>query len=172
VVRRLVTNEVRSAGSYTDTWDGTDDHGTVLPQGVYFVILEYQFAGEARRVDLTHSTGGVPYNPRRNDLPKTFKPFAGDLLTIHFTIPPDRGASEVLAFIGLDEKDTSKDTRFITLLDRVPFGVGTYTIKWDGLDANGTFAVPPLRDQFLFGILVSRYPPTPFSWRPPRASPM
>jgi PKD repeat protein len=151
VVRRLVTNEVRTAGSYTDTWDGTDEHGTMLPQGVYFVILEYQFAGEARQVDLTHSTGGVRYNPSWDRLPKTFKPFAGDLLTINFTIPPDRGASEVLAFIGLNHP-SRKDTRFITLLDRVPFGVGTHTIKWDGLDANGTFAMPPSGDQFLFGI--------------------
>lgn len=147
VIRTLV-NTFRAAGSYSDAWNGKDDAGRLLPEGEYFAILEYDFAGTVRSVDLTNSTGGARYNPSRNSLPSTFQPFNNNLLTINFTIPTNQGASEIQAFIGL----FNTDTRFVTLLDRVPLGAGTHTIKWDGLDANGKFAVPPPGDQFLFGI--------------------
>jgi len=147
-VIRILVDEARVAGDYTDAWNGQDTAGQPLPQGPYFVILEYDFGGETRRIDLTNTTGGVRYNPSRNSLPRTFAPFEDDLLTINFTIPASRGASEIQAFIGL----FNTDTRFVTLLDRVPLGVGTHTIHWDGLDANGNFAVPPPGDAFLVGI--------------------
>lgn len=147
VVRTLV-NQTRAAGSYSDPWNGRNDAGETLPQAPYYVILEYVAAGETRRLDLTDTTGGVRYNPTRNTLPSTFRPFEDNLLTINFTIPANRGASEVLAFIGL----FNVDTRFITLVENVPLGVGTHTIHWDGRAPGGTAAVPPSGDSFLFGI--------------------
>jgi len=120
----------------------------MLAQSAYYAMLEYQVGGVWRSLDLTNTTGGVRYNPARNSLPRTFSPYEDDLLTINFTIPEGSGASEIEAFIGL----FYTDTRFITLLDRVPLGVGSHTIYWDGLDAEGNFAVPPPGDQFLFGI--------------------
>jgi PKD repeat protein/Tol biopolymer transport system component len=147
VIRTLV-NTIRAAGNYSDLWDGRDDAGNLLPEAPYFAVLEYDFSGETRVVDLTNTTGGTRYNPARNNLPSLFRPFEDDHLTITFTVPANQGASEIQAFIGL----FNTDTRFVTLLDRVPFGVGTHTIRWDGLDANGLFAVPPPGDAFLFGI--------------------
>jgi PKD repeat protein len=146
-VRTLFTG-TRAAGNYSDFWDGRDDTGRVLPQAPYYAILEYDFGGQTRFVDLTNTTGGVRYNPARNTLPSTFSPLDDNHLTINFTVPANQGASEIQAFIGL----FNVDTRFITLLERVPFGVGTHTIRWDGRDANGKPAVPPPGDQFLFGI--------------------
>jgi PKD repeat protein len=147
VVRTLV-DTTRAAGNYSDPWDGRNDLGDLLPQAPYYAILEYNFAGEIRRVDLTNTTGSVRYNPSRNSLPSTFRPFEDNLLTINFTIPANRGASEIQAFIGL----FNVDVRFLTLLERVPLGVGTHTIQWDGVDASGHIAVPPPGDAFLFGI--------------------
>ena len=147
VVRRLV-DETRAAGNYSDEWDGVDDSGTPLPHGPYFAVLEYDFDGAVRTVDLTNTTGGLRYNPARNRLPSVFRPFEDDHLTINFNVPSGRGASEVQAFVGL----FFVDTRIITLLERVPFGVGGHTIRWDGLDPDGNLAVPPPGDQFLFGI--------------------
>ncbi len=147
VVRTLV-DEFRVAGSYDDVWDGTNDAGEPLTQGEYYAVLEYDFDSETRVVDLTDTTGGTRYNPSRNRLPITFSPYEDDFLTINFTIPANWGVSEVEVFIGL----FNTDTRFINLLNRDPFGVGTHTIYWDGLDANGNFAVPPPGDRFLFGI--------------------
>jgi PKD repeat protein len=153
VVRTLV-HQTRAAGSYSDPWDGRDDAGQVLSQAPYYVILEYEAAGETKRLDMTNTTGGVRYNPGRNSLPSTFRPFEDNLLTINFTIPANRGASEVLAFIGL----FNVDTRFITLVENVPLGVGTHTIHWDGRAADGKAAVPPPGDAFLFGIFAFTLP--------------
>ncbi len=147
VVRARV-DEVRPAGSYEDLWDGRDGAGNLLPQSPYFAVLEYQVAGVTERVDLTDTTGGLRYNPSRNSLPSTFRPFEDNLLTVNFTVPSNRGASEILAFVGL----FNVDTRFITLLERVPLGVGTHTIHWDGRAPNGSRASPPPGDAFLFGI--------------------
>jgi len=146
-VVKTLANGFRPAGTYNDLWDGRDQNGQLLPQGPYYAVLEYNFGGEVRSVDLTNS-GNVRYNPARNTLPSTFSPFNDDLLTITFTIPSTQGASRILAFIGL----FNTDTRFVTLLENVPLGVGTHTIYWDGLDANGQFAVAPPGDSFLFGI--------------------
>lgn len=149
---RTLFDGIRTAGTFDDAWDGRDDTDTPLPQGDYYAVLEYRIGGELRQVDMTNSTGGVRYNPGRNQLPGpypfVFRPFDDDHLTFNFTIPANRGASEVQAFIGL----FNVDTRFITLVDRVPFGVGTHTLRWDGLDSQGKFAVPPPGDAFLFGI--------------------
>jgi len=153
IVRTLV-DATRAAGTYDDPWDGRDDGGNLLPDGAYYAVLEYDVGGQTKIVDLTQTTGGTRYNPTRNSLPSRFSPYENDPLDITFTVPSNQGASEVLAFVGLFRTDT----RLVTLLDRKPFGVGTYTIQWDGLLPNGTFAVPPPGDTFLFGIWGYRLP--------------
>jgi len=148
VVVRKLADAARAAGNYTDTWDGRDDAGNLLPEGPYYAVLEYDFGGSTHVIDLTNTTGGVRYNPSRASFPNTFRPFENDQLKVTFTIPDSRGASEILAFVGL----FNTDTRIITLLERAPLGVGTHTIYWDGLNPDGSFAVPPPGDSFLFGI--------------------
>ncbi|HRX69807.1 MAG TPA: DUF4214 domain-containing protein [Candidatus Competibacteraceae bacterium] len=148
VVVRQLAEGLRTAGSYTDTWDGRDGAGNLLPEGPYYAVLEYDFGGGTRAFDLTDTTGGVRYNPSRNSFPNTFRPFENDPLRITFTIPESRGASEILAFVGL----YNTDTRVITLLEQTPLGAGAHTIYWDGLNPDGSFAVPPPGDSFLFGI--------------------
>lgn len=145
---RVLAEGSRAAGTYTDNWDGTDDNGNPMPDGDYYAILEYTSGASLKVLDLTGSTGGVRYNPPRNSLSSqsTFRPYEDQHLTIDFTV--NQGASEILAFVGL----FNTDTRLVTLLERVPFGAGTYQIKWDGLDADGDFARAPSGDTFLFGI--------------------
>ncbi|WP_179957424.1 PKD domain-containing protein [Exilibacterium tricleocarpae] len=144
----------RPAGTYDDSWDGTDDQGNPLPQGAYYAILEYDFAGNTVTVDLTDTTGGARYNPSRTRFPRSFTPFNDDLLDVTFTIPSNRGASEVEAFIGL----FNVNTRIINLLNRDPLGVGPHTIAWDGFTPEGDFAVAPPGDRFLFGLFAYTLP--------------
>jgi PKD repeat protein len=148
VIVRTLVDATRPAGAYDDHWDGRDGGGNLLPDGAYYAVLEFDVGSQTRIVDLTQTTGGTRYNPSRNSLPSRFSPYNNDPLDITFTIPSNHGASEVLAFVGLFQTDT----RLVTLLDRKPFGVGTHAIQWDGLLSNGTFAVPPPGDTFLFGI--------------------
>ncbi len=152
-VRTLIAR-TRAAGTYDDPWDGRNDAGRLLPDGDYYAVLEYDIGGQTKRVDLTDTTGGTRYNPTRGSLPTTFDPYNNNLLPITFTIPSNQGASEVLAFVGL----FNTDTRLVTLLDREPLGVGTHTIYWDGLLPDGSLAVPPPGDSFLFGIWGYRLP--------------
>ena len=146
--RRTLVNASRPAGAYADPWDGLDDAGQPLPQGDYYAILEYQDQGQTKTLDLSTTTGGSRYNPSRSSLPSQFRPFEDDMLDIHFTVPSSRGASEVQVFIGL----FNVDTRWITLLDRDPFGVGSYTVHWNGLDSQNQLATPPPGDKFLLGL--------------------
>ncbi|VFM97684.1 MAG: PKD repeat-containing protein [Candidatus Kentron sp. G] len=147
LVRTLV-DTTRDAGTYDDYWDGADDDGNLLPDGVYYAVLEYEVAGQTEQIDLTYTTGGSEYNPTRNSFPSSFSPYENDPLDIEFTVPDSQGASEILAFVGL----FNTDTRVVTLVNREPFGVGTHTIYWDGLLSDGSFATAPSGDTFLFGI--------------------
>jgi PKD repeat protein len=145
VVRTLV-NEVRTAGNYSDPWDGHDDAGQMLPQGAYYAILEYNdVGGKTFDLDLTNTTGGSRSNPQRSAIPNNFSPLAGQPLTIDFTLAQ---ASEVTAFIGRYDVDT----RLITFMERVPLGKGTHQVIWNGENADGQLIHPPSGDSFLFGI--------------------
>lgn len=144
---RTLFDGARTPGTHVDTWDGLDDDGFPLSHGPYFVVLEYDVGDETRTLDLTNTSGGTRYNPPRSGFPSSFSPLEDDLLEVTFTIPASRGASEVTAFIGL----FNVDTRFVTLLERVPFGVGTHTIFWDGTAPSGGIADAPPGDRFLYG---------------------
>lgn len=144
VIRTLV-EATRSAGNYSDVWDGKNDAGELVAEGVYYAVLEYDFSGETRSVDLTNTTGGNRYNPPRTGIPGTFAPLAGQPLVIDFTLSR---ASEVTAFIGR----FNVDTRLLTFYDRLPFGKGTHRIVWNGENADGQLIHPPSGDRFLFGI--------------------
>lgn len=148
---RVLVDSLRSAGTYVDTWDGQDNAGRRVPQGVYYAVLEYRAAGAVRTVDLTHTTGGVRSNPPRSRLPSRFAPFAGQPLKIEFSLAR---ASEVTTFIGR----FNVDTRLLTFLERVPLGRGTHSLTWNGENADGRLIHPPPDDSFLFGIWAYTLP--------------
>src|SRR5262249_605515 len=66
IVRNLVTDAVRAAGTYNDVWDGKDNGGAYVPGGAYFAIMEYQVDGQAQLLDLTASTGYQRFSPPRS----------------------------------------------------------------------------------------------------------
>jgi PKD repeat protein len=143
---RTLIDEQRTPGDYSDTWDGLNDAGEILPEGPYYAVLEYDHEGEVLSVDLTNTTGGERYNPTRTGIPSSFSPFDRTPLTIDFTL--DRGASEVTAFMGL----RYTNVRLMTFMERKPFGSGTHRIVWNGVSAEGKLIKPPERNPFLFGI--------------------
>ncbi|MGI2030385.1 PKD domain-containing protein, partial [Endozoicomonas acroporae] len=66
VVKTLVPWEDRTAGKYTDSWDGTNDQGNTVPEGDYRAILLYELDDAVNRYDLSLTTGGGQYNPPRS----------------------------------------------------------------------------------------------------------
>ncbi|WP_158223136.1 PKD domain-containing protein [Halovibrio salipaludis] len=135
----------RSAGEYTDTWNGTNDEGVEVPQGEYRAVLLYEIDGEVKRLDLGPTTGGEQFNPSRSTLPSSFRPLAGEPLTIDFTLSE---ASEVTAFMGL----FNLNTRLVTFMQRKVLGKGTHQITWNGEDDSGALMELPDGESYLFGI--------------------
>ncbi|MEO6664927.1 MAG: FlgD immunoglobulin-like domain containing protein, partial [Rubrivivax sp.] len=144
-VRTLLALTNRAAGSYSDSWNGKDDAGQVVPEGIYKVVLLYELNGVLQRLDLSTTTGGVEYNPPRTAIPPTFEPYNNSPLVIDFTLAR---ASEVTAFMG----SYNVNTRYVTFYTRQGFGRGTHRIIWNGENAEGQIIKPSPGDAFLFGI--------------------
>lgn len=145
VVRTVLPWTERTAGSYSDPWDGRDDSGVVVAEGEYRAILLYRVDGNVRKLDAGAGTGGRQYNPSRSRIPSSFTPLAGEPLKISFTLPQ---ASEVTAFMGL----FNINTRLVTFMQRETLGKGTHVITWSGEDDNGALIQLPPNESFLFGI--------------------
>jgi len=144
-VRSLFALTSRNAGSYSDIWDGKNDTGQYVAEGIYKVILLYELNDALQRLDLSTTTGGQEYNPPRTGIPPTFEPYNNRPLTIDFTLAR---ASEVTAFMG----SFNVNTRYVTFYTRQAFGRGTYRITWNGDNAEGQIIKPSPGDAFLFGI--------------------
>lgn len=145
LVKTLVPRTLRAAGTYSDVWDGTNDQGAIVAEGIYFGVLLYEENGVTKRLDLRLTTGGSSFNPPRSPIPQRFAPFAGNPLTITYTLTRP---AEVTAFIGR----FNVDTRLITFMQREPRGRGTHQIVWNGESGDGVLIHPPAGDSFLFGI--------------------
>jgi PKD repeat protein len=144
-VRTLLPLTNRAAGTHTDSWDGRNDAGQVVAEGIYKVVLLYELNGNLERFDQSTSTGGSEYNPPRTSIPSTFEPYNNRPLTIDFTLTR---ASEVTAFMG----SFNVNTRYVTFYTRQAFGRGTHRITWNGDNTDGQIIKPGPSDQFLFGI--------------------
>ncbi len=152
IVRNLVSNLSRPAGSYDDLWDGTDDYGNMVSDGPYYAVLEYQLEGEWITYDLTESTGGLQYLPTRQGLggnPRIIRPLEDEFLDIHFSTielyGSEMGASEITCFVG----DLDTDVRYRTIIDRIPYPAGAHILWWDGLDDAGEKAESPTNRMIL-----------------------
>lgn len=149
VVRTLAASDNRPAEVLTLSWDGRDDSGAPVAEGVYSVLFNYELDGQTRVYDLRESTGGQEFQVSRTSIPTTFRPFAGEPLRIDFTLPQ---AAEVTAFMGLE----SRNVRLVTFLQRETFGRGTHTIVWNGESDDGQLIERPEGVRFLYGMFGYR----------------
>jgi PKD repeat protein len=151
-VRTLVNGVDRTAGTYTDVWDCTDDTSAIVPEGVYYAVLQYLAGGEVRSVDLTNTTGGVlsgqTYTMEGQSCSSCayiFRPLEDDLLDAQFTILRASEISlSIRLFFAVDE--------VVAVFDRRLFGTGTHAVQWDGADLQGRLVAPPAGEQFMFGL--------------------
>lgn len=137
-VRHLVEG-IREAGTFVDAWDGRDDAGRRLPHGVYTALLELDTPAGPLRVDPGPTSGGEIVRPRLEEREWQVSPFTDELLELSFELTPQMGAATVTVTVGLE----TAAKRFLTLLDRVPLGVGRHTVYWDGYDQEGLLAIRP-----------------------------
>lgn len=144
VVRELVPWTDRAPGTYTDAWNGRDDAGQTLPQGVYYAVLGYRYGGEEYELDLTDTTGQVQAYLTRTPNKTQFSPYDDDPLGFSFTLPSACEVTFFMGFLGVNQ-------RVRTLAEREMFPAGTHTLTWDGLDDKGVETVTPAGDNIIAG---------------------
>ncbi|HEX6100321.1 MAG TPA: PKD domain-containing protein [Thermoanaerobaculia bacterium] len=161
-VRRLVNNVTRAGGSYVDAWNGRDDAGALVREGVYYAVVQYLANGAPRVIDASKTTGGSFYNPpwtlsttAHGDCQNcVFAPYDDDFLQATFRVPT---ASEVT--VSIRAYDTANEVSL--LFDRRLFGSGKdYKVVWEGTDAKGRIVNPEMfgEDQFIFGMTAFTLP--------------
>jgi flagellar hook assembly protein FlgD len=150
VVKTLV-NQQRSAATYTDVWNGTNDAGTVVPDGAYqYVATATSGSGTVTWDQSTQYIGGVtqvPYAKCRNsngalvacnDSSINFDPFTNKPLRINYCVgggdPPScTGSTPAIVVVKAStsqEADTSCSTTECIANDYQ--SAGAHEIAWYG----------------------------------------
>ena len=140
VVRPLAVNESRTAGTYTDTWDGKDDTGNIVRDGVYYFLFEHTENGETQTFDLRETGLYREYTPGRT-WPSTFNPYEEDYVQVTYSVPYP---SEVSMYFW--KRDYTRPGSSIapvrTMFLRKPKDTGSHTEIWDGIDDEGAVVGP------------------------------
>ena len=139
-VRTLINNANRKAGSYSVTWDGKDDNGKQVKDGIYYYILKYTSGAESGVHDLRSSSTYTETTPDRT-WATNFDPFQDQFVQSEFTISKP---AEVSMYLW--KRDYSRPESSIspvrTLFERYPMAAGKHTAIWDGVDDKGIVAGP------------------------------
>lgn len=149
-VKTLLNEQPRVNGSYIDTWDGTDDQGNIVADGVYYFVIQYTtLDGRNFTYDLTATTGGTQrtLGGYSAAFPGSFSPYDDQFCPITYNVPYK---GEVTAYIA-PFNPTYQGEKIKTLLERVPQGKGSQTIYWDGTNDQGKMA-PPVSPSYLVAI--------------------
>jgi len=141
IVKTLVDNLFRNAGTYNDPWDGKDNGGVNLVQGAYYVVVSIVVAQDQWYflLDLTATggerrpAGGNPALPPFNlTFPTNFSPYKGEMAIFAFDLDKP-------SLVDLLAKENLSNGRERNLLKREPLASGSYSLSWDGTDDNGAF---------------------------------
>ncbi len=138
VVRTLVGNAARSAGYYSDIWDGRDHGGQIVGDGIYFYVIEYDIDGNTYTYDITNDVDEGSYLPPVT-YPESFNPFAAETNFFRYALATK---SEVTIYISSYLIGAGAGDRVKTLLLRKPQQAGSYVMVWDGTDDSGNLVSP------------------------------
>jgi len=123
-VKTVQARQLTAAGSYSFTWDATDDQGDVVSEGDYYAVLGYTTYGLQEEIDLRTSTGGqLSYYRRPDTNPRTFDRLKQPLVINYAVDDP----AEVSFFWQI-----SFGARLMTLLEHERMGRGQYSLYWNG----------------------------------------
>jgi PKD repeat protein len=135
VVRNLLADTVRTAGTYQDAWDGRDDLGNMVRDGVYYYIINYEAGDEQDVLDLRENASYNEATPYRS-WPGTFDPFSERLPVSTYTI--SKPAEVSFYYWTRDYSHSGSSIKPVrTILLREPQRQGTHSVIWDGVDDMG-----------------------------------
>lgn len=132
-VKTLLNNILKNAGSQTQSWDGKDITGKLVPDGNYRFLVEARnstggLIGQAEKTVLAARTPGISLV---NDAPDPFNPLNGDQAAINYTLSSDaivtvtilKGSTPVRTVVASEFKSA-----------------GANSAVWDGKDINNVIA--------------------------------
>jgi flagellar hook assembly protein FlgD len=141
VVRTLLNDVLRAAGTHTDLWDGKNDAGARVPDGAYSYVATAREAGGSPFVWDRSAVYRAPEIIRGITLSSPFDPFDNRPLGITYTL----GKAHRLAI----QARTSASGSFSGNCSPPPSGTtcvfsgyrpsGSHTIWWPGTRPDGTF---------------------------------
>jgi flagellar hook assembly protein FlgD len=134
LVRTMVTNELRESGFQTETWDGKDNSGLVVPDGFYYFTKTCNVDGQmVWQYDPSHTDGtdisktlvlSISKFDAKNNVMCTLDLDIPELVYIYTRIRPGRWAH--------DDSDTIRLLKY-----HEPFAGGHAQFYWDGRDESG-----------------------------------
>ena len=140
VVQTLANNEPRTTGTYTDTWDGKDNTGKIVRDGVYYFLIEHTENGETQIFDLRETAQYREVTPSRS-WPSTFNPYEEDY--VHVTYSISYPAEVSMYFWKRDDSHPGSSIAPVrTMFLRQPKDTGSHTEIWDGVDDEGAVVGP------------------------------
>jgi flagellar hook assembly protein FlgD len=158
LVRTLLNNVPREAGTYQDVWNGTNDAGQPVADGPYRYVIVVTNGSTFTWDDGTHYIGTtktqLPYPTCKNDAGAlvscsstgiTFDPYTNKPLRIDYCVPgkPDNTCPNNLPAIVIAKATSASETDdvcrgtdcFLTEYQ----ASGNHEISWYGRSINGTF---------------------------------
>jgi flagellar hook assembly protein FlgD len=133
VVRTLVFDESRAAGTYEDIWDGRNDAGQLVPDGAYFFLIEYTVSNGTYIYDL-RTAALYEQNYSGITHPSIFAPYEDDFYQVTYELPKP---AYVRMHTWTWDYGYGPMGLVKTLLVKELIGAGTHTEIWDGTDDKG-----------------------------------
>ena len=131
LIRSLLSNVPKPAGTNRVTWNGYDDNGVLVPDGNYRISVESTDAGGAQTglAEKTVTAARSPVITNVSDTPDPFNPLAGETANFNYTI-----SSDAVVTLKIFKGST---TVINTITSSEINPAGNYTIQWDGRDSTG-----------------------------------
>lgn len=131
LVRNIITDQLRSAGQYSETWDGKDDSGNILSDGHYYFTIEDSLGGTAAVVYNPSGTGGNDISHSISFSTTTFDTLKNQPCVLTYNLPkPAKINIKVRA-----ERYAGPAIRVIKYQEDL--GSGQHQTIWDGRDELG-----------------------------------
>lgn len=130
-VKTLLNNIKKYSGFNSQSWDGKDQNGVLVPDGNYKLVVEAKDAAgtQVGLAEVTFMAARQPAISGVTDAPDPFNPSNGEQSTIQFTVSSGH-IQKVTILKGYEVVRTWNTTQEV----KAP---GTYTWNWDGKDNNG-----------------------------------
>ncbi len=143
LVRNLILNQTRSAGTHSEIWDGKDDSGQIVPDGAYYFIIEDSASGTPMVVYDPRGTGGRNISHSISLSATDFNPLLNEFCILNYNLPQSVKINLKVRY-GRYSGPAVKVIKY-----QEPVSSGQHQTLWDGRDEAGNFVD---RDNFTFAI--------------------